>query len=93
MFNLKSLIPSALFLAAPAAFAAATLSAAGLVNSVVVLLIFGFILGGLLLLVAKAPFIPAEWKDGITYFIYFIVILLVINWLLGLTGNPIVVIK
>lgn len=91
--HLKWAIPPALLLATPVAFAAASLSASTLVNSVIALLIFGLILGLLLFLVNRAPFIPAEWKTGITYFIYFVVVLLVINWLLGFTGNSIVVIN
>ena len=85
---MKALFAILLAVSSPLAFAA-TISMGGLVETVVFLIIIGFVLGLLIFLVRKAPFIPPEWKSGIEYFIYFIVILLVINLLLGLVGTPI----
>jgi len=67
---------------------AATVTAGTLVGWVVSLIILGIVCGLLIFLVRKAPFIPPEWKSGIEYLIYFIVILIVIGWLLGYVGQP-----
>lgn len=72
------------------AFAAIDISVQGLVSTVIYLLIIGVIIGILLWLVAKAPFIPPEGKSIITYVIYFIAALIVIAVLLSFAGVPIV---
>ncbi len=79
-----------LLLVSAPAFAAITLSMQSLVEVVVALIIIGLVLGILIFLVRKAPFIPPEWKSGIEYFIYFIAALVVINFLLGLGGMSVV---
>ncbi len=89
---MKALTALCLALASPLAFAA-TISMDGLVEVVVWLIVIGLVLGLLLLLVRKAPFIPPEWKTGIEYVIYFIVILFVINLLLGLIGHQFISIR
>jgi drug/metabolite transporter (DMT)-like permease len=67
---------------------AATVSANTLVGWVVSLIVLGIICGLLIFLVRKAPFIPPEWKTGIEYLIYLVVVLIVIGWLLGFVGQP-----
>lgn len=70
------------------AFAAVNMSISGLVEFVVYLLIVGIIFGGLLWLVGKAPFIPDAGKQVITWIIYLVGALMIINLLLGLIGQP-----
>jgi hypothetical protein len=67
---------------------AATVTAGTLVGWVVSLIILGIVCGLLIFLVRRAPFIPHEWKTGIEYLIYVVVILIVIGWLLGFFGQP-----
>jgi hypothetical protein len=78
---------TALVLLAGPAFAA--MSGSGLVNLVVYLIIVAVIIGILLFLVDKAPFIPGEAKAIIKYVIYFVAAIAIINLLLGLAGHPI----
>lgn len=86
---MKALLASILMFASPMAFAALDISIGGLVEAVVWLIIVGLIVGLLLWAVAKAPWIPEPWKTGITYFIYFVCVLIALNFLLGLVGTPI----
>ena len=79
----------ALALVSPLVFAAVDVSVGGLVELVIYLIVVGLIVGLLIYLVNKAPFIPGEWKQWILYVIYFIVVLIIINFLLGFTGHPI----
>jgi hypothetical protein len=80
----------ALWLFSPLAFAAVGISMSSLVDTVIYLLIIGIVVGILIFLVNRAPFIPAEWKQIIVYIIYFICAIAVINLLLGMTGHPLV---
>ncbi len=66
---------------------AASVDAGGLVNAVIYLIILGIVVGILLFLVRRAPFIPAEAKTIIVYVIYFVCAIFIINWLLGFTSN------
>ena len=75
-------------LASPLAFAAINMSVQGLVEFVIYLLIIGLIFGILLFIVGRAPFIPEPWKQVITWIIYVVGALMVINILLGLAGHP-----
>jgi len=77
-----------LAIASPLAFAAIDIGVSGLVNFVIYLLIVGIIFGVLLFIVGKAPFIPEPWKQVITWIIYLVGALMVINLLLGLVGAP-----
>lgn len=87
----KTLLALALIFMALPAFAVGMISMSTLIDAVIYLIIIGFVFGILLFLVNKAPFIPAEWKVFIVYFIYFVGALVLINLLLGLAGHPIVV--
>lgn len=78
-----------LSLIAMPAFAAIGVSVEGLVEFVVYLLVIGLIFGILLFIVARAPFIPPEWKNIINWIIYLIGALMVINILLSFAGHPI----
>jgi len=86
---MRTVLFSALLLSAVPAFAAVNISVAGLVELVIWLIVLGLIVGLLLFLVAKAPFIPAEWKQWINYVIYFVCVLILINFLLTMAGAPI----
>lgn len=59
-----------------------------LINMVIYLLIVGAIAGLLIFLVRRAPFIPGEFKSVIEYVIYFVLVIMLIYFLLGLTGHP-----
>ena len=89
---MNALLGFVLALVSPFALAAGMISMESLIDTVIYLLIIGFIFGILIFLVNRAPIIPAEWKVFIVYFIYFVGALVLINLLLGLTGHPIVVI-
>jgi len=78
------------FLATLAFGASIDLSMDSLVQTVIYLIIIGFVFGILIFLINKAPFIPVEWKSFIIYFVYFVAALILINLLLGLAGHPIV---
>lgn len=84
---------SLLALASAPALAAIGVSIQGLVELVIYLIVLGLIVGLLLFLVAKAPFIPAEWKTWINYVIYFVCVLLLINFLLSFVGYPLFTLK
>ena len=85
---MKTLFAVSLMLFSPLALAAATVSIQGLVELVILLIVLGLIVGLLLFLVAKAPFIPPEWRQWINYVIYFVCVLILINFLLGFAGYP-----
>ena len=70
--------------------AAINLSIEKLVDNVIYLLIIGFVFGILIFLVRRAPVIPAEWKQFIEYFIYFVAGLFLIALLLDFAGHPII---
>lgn len=84
LFSILSLFSTAALAAAP------IFTVEGLVQSVVILIIAGIIVGLLYFLIDRAPFIPAEFKTGIKYFLLFIVVLFVIGILLRLIGHPII---
>jgi hypothetical protein len=90
---MKLLLPLLLAFVSPLAFAAVGISIEGLVELVVWLIVVGLIVGLLLYLVAHAPFIPEDWKTWIKYVIYFVCILLIINFLLGFIGHPLFTLK
>lgn len=85
---MKLLVGLALLLSAGPAMAAIAISLSGLVELVIWMIVLGLIVGLLLFLVAKAPFIPAEWKQWINYVIYFVCVLILINFLLSFAGMP-----
>lgn len=85
---MKTIAAFSLMLFSPLALAAIGISIQGLVELVVWLIVVGLIVGLLLFLVAKAPFIPPEWKTWINYVIYFVCVLILINFLLGFAGYP-----
>lgn len=91
MKTLFKALPLALF--SPLAMAAASVSMQALVDLVVALIVIGLILGILLFLVNRAPFIPPEWKTGIVYVIYFVAAIIIINFLLGLAGYPLITLR
>ncbi len=68
----------------------AAISSGALLNGLIYLLIAGIILGLLLWLVGKSP-IPEPFKNVITWVIYLVAVLMLINWLLSLIGRPIFV--
>lgn len=78
--------------AAPA-LAAINISMPGLVDFVIYLLVVAIVFGILLFIVGKAPFIPEPWKQVITWIIYLVGALMVINLLLGLAGSPMFTIR
>lgn len=85
---MKALLSSTLLFLSPLAMAAtARGDASGLVNAVIYLIILGIIVGILLFLVNRAPFIPPEAKQIIVYVIYFVCAIFIINWLLGFTSS------
>ena len=84
---MKALLALCLATASPLAMAAVDASARGLVDIAVFLIIFAVVVGILLWLVKKAPFIEPEFKEIIKYVIYFICALILINWLLGFTSS------
>jgi len=90
---MKVLLGLFLLTLAPAAFAAINISLGGLVELVIYLIVAAVVIGILIWLVAKAPFIPDPGKQIITYIIYFIAALIVIALLLSFIGMPIVNIK
>ncbi len=77
-----------LTLVAAPALAVVNIGMEGLISTVIYLIVIGAVFGILIFLVNKAPFIPAEWKQFIIYFIYFVGALFLINLLLGLAGHP-----
>jgi hypothetical protein len=81
-------LSAALALGSQLAFAAVSMSVEGLVSFVIYLLVIGIVFGILLFVVGRAPFIPDPWKQIITWIIYLVGAILVINILLGLAGSP-----
>jgi hypothetical protein len=75
------------------ALAAVSMSMGGLVDLVVYLIIIGVVFGLLWFLVDKAPFIPEPFKTWIKYVILFVGVLFLINWLLGIAGHPIFILR
>jgi hypothetical protein len=69
----------------------AVVSGGGLIQGLIFLVVVGIILGIILWLVDKAPFIPALFKQIITWIVYVVAAIILINFLLGLTGHPIFV--
>jgi NADH:ubiquinone oxidoreductase subunit 6 (subunit J) len=65
----------------------AAISGSGLVHSLIYLLIAGIILGLVLWLVGKSP-VPEPFKSVLTWIVYAVAVLILINFLLGLIGRP-----
>ncbi len=68
-------------------FLTIAVSGSGLIQAIVYLLIAGLILGLLLWLVRKSP-VPEPFRSVITWVIYLVAVLYLINWLLTLIGRP-----
>jgi hypothetical protein len=64
----------------------AALSGNAVVDGIIYLLVIGVILGLLLFLVAKSP-IPQPFKSVLTWVLYVIGVVFLINWLLGWIGH------
>jgi hypothetical protein len=60
----------------------------GLIHSLLVLIIVGVVLGLFYYLVTIAPFIPAAFKQILTWLIILFGVLILVNVLLGLIGHP-----
>ena len=60
----------------------------GFIHAILFLIIAGIILGILLWLVSIIPLIPAIFKQVITWIIYLVAALILINFLLSLIGHP-----
>jgi hypothetical protein len=65
----------------------------GAIHALIYLVIFGVCLGLVYYLVSIAPFIPAVFKQVLLWLIIGFGVLVLINFLLGLVGHPIVVIR
>lgn len=63
-------------------------SGGGFIHAILFLIIAGIILGILLWLVSVIPLIPAIFKQVLTWVIYLIAALILINFLLSLVGHP-----
>ncbi len=63
------------------------ISLSGAVSVIVTLVVAGIVFGLLDLLVQRAPFIPAEWKEGIRWVLLLVGVLVLIGILLSLTGG------
>lgn len=87
---MKLLLALVLVLFPAVALAAPSVSIEGLVWMVVYLLCIGAVLGLLILLVRKAPFLADPIKTYAEYLIYVIGVLVLIFLLLDLAGSPIV---
>ncbi len=68
----------------------AAISSSALLNGLIYLLVAGIILGLLLWLIGKSP-VPEPFKGVLTWIIYLVAVLLLINWLLSLIGRPFLV--
>lgn len=64
----------------------AALSGSNFVNAIIYLLIMGIIFGILIWIVRISP-IPEPFKKVVTWVIYLVAAIFLINWLLGFTGN------
>src|ERR1017187_5081429 len=62
-------------------------SGGGFIHAVLFLIIAGIILGILLWLVSVIPLIPAIFKQVLTWIIYLVAALILINFLLSLIGH------
>lgn len=62
-------------------------SSGGFVQGIIFLFVVVIILGLLLWLVSIAPFIPALFKQVLSFIIYFVAVLVLINFLLGLCNH------
>jgi NADH:ubiquinone oxidoreductase subunit 6 (subunit J) len=65
----------------------AVISGSGLVNALIYLLIAGIICGLVLWLVNKSP-VPEPFKSVLTWIVYAVAVIILINFLLGLIGRP-----
>lgn len=63
------------------------ISLSGAVNIILVLLVAGAVFGLLDLLIRRAPFIPAEWKEVIRYVLLVLAVLVLIGILISFTGG------
>lgn len=70
--------------------AEASLSGGNLIHSLLFLLVVGIVLGIFWWLVQQAPFLNTLFKQVLGYLIILVGALIIINFLLGLTGHPLV---
>ena len=63
------------------------------IHAIIYLVVIGIILGILLWIVSIIPLIPGVMKQVLTWLIYLIAALVLINFLLGLIGHPFVEIR
>lgn len=56
------------------------------INGLIYLLVIGVILGLLLFLVSKSP-IPEPFKSVLTWILYVVGVIFLVNWLLGWIGH------
>lgn len=68
----------------------AQISGQSLIRDLLVLLIIGIVLGIFAYIVNVAPFVNAMWKTVLQWIILIVGALILINFLLGLIGKPIV---
>lgn len=66
-------------------------SGGGFVQSLIFLVVVAIVLGLVLWLVEKAPFLPAIFKQVLTWLVYLVAVLVLINFLLSLAGRPLFV--
>lgn len=65
----------------------------GFIHAILFLIVAGIILGILLWIVSIIPLIPAIFKQVITWVIYLVAALILINFLLSLVGHPLFVLN
>jgi hypothetical protein len=66
------------------------LSGDGLIHGLLFLLVVGIVLGIVWFLIQRAPFLNELFKQVLGYIIIFIGALIIINFLLGIVGHPLV---
>lgn len=64
-----------------------------IIHGILFLVVVGIVLGIIIWLVGIAPFIPAIFKQIITWLCYGAGALILINFLLGIVGHPIFVLN
>jgi hypothetical protein len=63
-------------------------SGGGLIHQFLFLVVVGIIIGILIWLVGIIPIIPAIFKQVLTWILYLIAAIVLINFLLGIVGHP-----
>jgi hypothetical protein len=69
---------------------AAAIAGNDFVHGLIYMIVIGIILGLLLWLVSVIPLIPPIVKQVLTWLIYLVAVLVLVNFLLGLTGHPLI---